>query len=273
MNLHFYKYQGTGNDFVLIDNREQHFKSEPKTIARLCDRRFGVGGDGLMLLENEAGFDFKMVYFNADGRESSMCGNGGRCLTAFAKFLKIEPKNGNIYHFLAIDGAHEALVQPDGMVELKMQDVKNVTMDGMDYVLNTGSPHFVRMAYDANKVNVVTEGQKVRYHETYKREGINVNFVSRIDKNTIKVTTYERGVEDETLSCGTGVTAAAIAAYLQQKLAAKQWLDYGNITDPQQTFIQTKGGNLQVRFQMEANGSFTEVWLCGAAEQVFEGFL
>jgi diaminopimelate epimerase len=129
------------------------------------------------------------------------------------------------------------------------------------------------MAYDAFKVNVFVEGQKVRYSETYKNQGINVNFVSKIDKNTIKVTTYERGVEDETLSCGTGVTAAAIAAYLQQKLAAKQWLEYGNITDPQHIFIQTKGGNLQVRFQMEANGSFTEVWLCGAAEQVFEGFL
>lgn len=273
MNLHFYKYQGTGNDFVLIDNREQHFKNDAKTVAQLCDRRFGVGGDGLMLLENEASFDFKMVYFNADGKESSMCGNGGRCLVAFAKFLKIKPKNNNTYHFLAIDGAHEAIVQPGGTVELKMQNVKNVTMDGMDYVLNTGSPHFVRMAYDAFKVNVFQEGQKVRYSETFKNEGINVNFVSKIDKNTIKVTTYERGVEAETLSCGTGATAAAIAAYLQQKLAAKQWIDYGNITDPQHVLVHTKGGNLEVRFQMEANGSFTDVWLCGAAEQVFEGFL
>jgi diaminopimelate epimerase len=285
MNLHFYKYQGTGNDFVLIDNREAHFKNDAATVARLCDRKFGVGADGLILLENIDGvktdsniknnshFDFKMVYFNADGNESSMCGNGGRCLVAFAKFLKIQPKNGNIYQFLAIDGAHEALVNADETVELKMQNVANVTMDGMDYVLNTGSPHFVRMAYDAEKVDVFTEGKKVRNSETYKNEGINVNFVSRIDKNTIKVTTYERGVEDETLSCGTGVTAAAIASYLQQKLAAKQWIDYGNITDPQTTNVRTKGGNLQVRFQMEADGSFTDVWLCGAAEMVFEGFL
>ena len=267
---------------MLIDNREAHFKNDAATVARLCDRKFGVGADGLILLENTDGvknvpyntpFDFKMVYFNADGNESSMCGNGGRCLVAFAKFLKIQPKNGSIYQFLAIDGAHEAIVSADEIVELKMQNVTNVTMDGMDYVLNTGSPHFVRMAYDAEKVDVFKEGQKVRYSETYKNEGINVNFVSKIDKNTIKVTTYERGVEDETLSCGTGVTAAAIASFLQQKLAAKQWIDYGNITDPQTTNIQTKGGNLQVRFQMEADGSFTEVWLCGAAVQVFEGFL
>lgn len=269
MNLHFYKYQGTGNDFIVLDNREGHFSLDERIIAQLCDRRFGVGGDGLMLLENAPNYDFRMVYYNADGNESSMCGNGGRCLVAFAKKLGIFTQKTR---FLAVDGAHEAVFLADNRVSLKMQDVQDVAMDGMDFVLNTGSPHFVRMVYDAKTVQVVQEGRKVRNSDRYKAEGINVNFVSR-KGNGIVVTTYERGVEDETLSCGTGVTAAAIAAFLYQKMAAKKVHEYGNMTDEQQVEIETKGGALAVSFQLEPTGSLTNVWLTGAAELVFEGFL
>ncbi len=269
MNLHFYKYQGTGNDFVIIDNREQYFKKEIALIKQLCDRRFGVGGDGLMLLENVENYDFKMVYYNADGNESSMCGNGGRCLVALAKKLGVIK---NECRFLAIDGEHKAIVNDDNTVSLKMQDVEKVSMSGMDFVLNTGSPHFIRMVYDANKVNVAEEGRKIRYSNDYKTEGINVNFVSQ-HGSAIAVTTYERGVEDETLSCGTGVTAAAIAAFLYQKMAAKKVMEYGNITDQQSTEILTKGGKLNVSFQLEPNGSVTDIWLKGPAQLVFEAFL
>ncbi len=269
INLHFYKYQGTGNDFVIIDNREQHFKKDPTLIKQLCDRRFGVGGDGLMLLENNENYDFRMVYYNADGNESSMCGNGGRCLVAFAKKLGIIE---NECRFWAIDGEHQAIVNHDDTISLKMQNVANVSMNGMDFVLNTGSPHFIRMVYDANKINVSEEGRKIRYSDEFKVEGINVNFVSR-KANAIVVTTYERGVEDETLSCGTGVTAAAIAAFLYEKMAAKKVMEYGNITDQQSTEIHTKGGDLNVSFQLEPNGSVTDIWLKGPATMVFEGFI
>ncbi len=269
MNLHFYKYQGTGNDFVIIDNREKHFIANIETIKMLCDRRFGVGGDGLMLLENAENYDFRMVYFNADGNESSMCGNGGRCLVAFAKKMGVLKTS---CRFIAVDGEHEAIINADNTVSLKMQDVLKVEMDGMNFVLNTGSPHYVRMVYDANTVKVAEEGRKIRYSDDYKKEGINVNFVSRRGHGIV-VTTYERGVEDETLSCGTGVTAAAIAAFLYQKMAAKQMSEYGNITDRQEMSITTKGGSLSVRFQLEPNGSVTDIWLTGPAMLVFEGFL
>jgi diaminopimelate epimerase len=271
MHLHFYKYQGTGNDFVLIDNRERHFTPTVSAIAHLCNRRFGIGADGLILLQHSenAKLAFEMVYYNADGNESSMCGNGGRCVVAFAKKLGMMQQE---CQFMAIDGVHTATIDANDWVELKMQDVTDIAMDGMDYVMNTGSPHFVRMCYDANTVAVAAEGRKVRNSAAYIEQGINVNFVSRRG-HTLRVATYERGVEDETLSCGTGVTAAAIAAFLQQKLAATQFSEYGNVTDPHTTTVTTKGGDLAVRFCMQSNGSFQDIWLCGAATFVFEGFI
>jgi diaminopimelate epimerase len=256
MKIPFYKYQGTGNDFVIIDQRQEQYikKNDKALVNRLCDRRFGIGADGLILLQNTEGVDFEMIYFNADGSESSMCGNGGRCIVAFAHFLKVI---GNHCIFKAIDGLHDAKIDKNGWVELKMIDVKNVEI-GKDYfLLNTGSPHFIVFVEDLTDINVYENGREIRYSDRFRTEGVNVNFVE-IKTDGIEVATYERGVENETFSCGTGVTAAAIAYFLKN----------GKST---QVPIQTKGGNLNVRFNKNTEGVFNNVWLCGPAIQVFEG--
>ncbi len=257
MNLPFFKYQGTGNDFVLIDQRAvQYLKRDQAEIIRtICDRRFGIGADGLILLQNIDGFDFEMIYFNADGGESTMCGNGGRCITAFAKKLGIIESKCT---FLAIDGPHEALAQQDGTVNLKMTDVTDIEIGDDYFILNTGSPHYVIIVEDISDLNVVESGQVIRYSDRFREAGINVNFVEKI-KNGIEVATYERGVEDETLSCGTGVTAAAIAWHLHNSTSAS-----GEVS------VQTKGGNLKVKFEKE-NGGFKQIWLCGPTKNVFSG--
>lgn len=254
--LKFFKYQGTGNDFVMIDQREEQFLTpeDRVTIKHLCDRRFGIGADGLILLQEREGYDFEMIYFNSDGRESSMCGNGGRCIVAFAEQLGVIE---DCAHFLAIDGEHEAIIRKDGWVELKMTDVRNVEA-GVDYFyLNTGSPHYIKFVENVNKVNVFEQGRAIRYNDRFKKEGTNVNFVQPTETG-ITVATYERGVEDETLSCGTGVTAAAIAHYLKSDVK------------PTRIPVQVKGGRLEVRFEPNSEG-FRNIWLCGPAELVFEG--
>lgn len=256
MKIPFYKYQGTGNDFVIIDQREHQFlkRDDQARIERLCDRRFGIGADGLMLLQHKAGYDFEMVYFNSDGRESSMCGNGGRCITAFAHRLGVFEKS---CRFWAIDGAHDAIVREDKWVELKMIDVQDVEQGRDFYYLNTGSPHYVTFRDELTGLDVYEEGRAIRYSDRFRAEGTNVNFV-QMEGSGITVATYERGVEDETLSCGTGVTAAAIAYHLQS----------GNGVS--KVPIKVKGGELEVRFQAGADG-FSEIWLCGPAELVFVG--
>lgn len=259
MEIPFYKYQGTGNDFVIIDNRAHQYlnRADHKIVKRLCDRKFGVGADGLMLLQNSPDYDFEMVYFNADGYEGSMCGNGGRCIVAFAHFLgAIEEE----CRFIAVDGPHDAKVLSDGWVELKMVDVAEVEKGEGFYFLDTGSPHYVAFAPDVAEIDVVEEGRAIRYSDRFKVEGTNVNFVQE-DVDQLIVATYERGVEDETLSCGTGVTAAALAASLQ---AGKE-MEVDGVTD-----IQAKGGKLQIKFTKTGNG-FENVWLCGPATQVFQG--
>jgi len=256
MQLHFYKYQGTGNDFIIIDNRKKNFTAEEQRIARLCHRRFGIGADGLMLLETDPGTDFAMRYFNADGKESTMCGNGGRCMVAFAHKLGL---TGNHVRFSAIDGIHEAFIDTPSYVRLRMQDVQGIEMQQKEGFLNTGSPHFVQWVGRVKEINVVEEGRKLRYHERFMPGGTNVNFVERIDENTLFVRTYERGVEDETLSCGTGVTASAIFAGIEDK------------NDKVTYFIQTLGGQLTVRYRKTGRNQWTDIWLEGPAEFVFEG--
>jgi len=259
IQIPFCKYQGTGNDFVVIDNRATTYltRQDTELVNRLCDRKFGVGADGLILLQDKEGYDFEMVYFNADGSESTMCGNGGRCIVAFAKRLGIITDKAT---FLAIDGPHDARISEDDWVELKMKDVNDIEV-GEDYaVLDTGSPHYVVFVEDVSDIDVVANGQAIRYSERFKKEGINVNFVERNDEGII-VATYERGVEDETLSCGTGVTAAAIATHLAHSPTP-------NANIP----IESKGGNLEVKFQSN-NGQFSDVWLCGPGTFVFEGIL
>lgn len=250
--IEFYKYQGTGNDFVMIDNRDLHFPKEKELIERLCDRRFGIGGDGLILLEDDENSDFRMVYYNSDGNESTMCGNGGRCIVAFAHFLDIFE---NTATFEAVDGLHEAEIH-NGIVKLKMIDVAGINKDGDHSVLNTGSPHFVQYVEDLEHFKVYDQGNKIRNSATYRNEGINVNFVEEMGDHEIFVRTYERGVEDETFSCGTGATAAALV-YLKDR-------------DENMVNVKVLGGNLKV-YAEQHGGSFKEVWLEGPAKQVFRG--
>ncbi len=252
----FYKYQGTGNDFILIDNRTLAFDKSEAGIAQLCHRRFGIGADGLILLENAPHHDFKMVYYNADGREGSMCGNGGRCIVKFAHDLGIIKTHTR---FIAIDGPHEATVSAD-MVSLKMMDVSEINELEADTYMNTGSPHFIREVNLIEEFDVFTHGKSIRTSPVWaEKGGVNVNFIAYQPENQLFVRTYERGVEDETYSCGTGVTAAAIHAVLR-----------GGYQTP--VNIKTRGGNLSVNFSHDASvGRVTNIYLSGPALRVFSG--
>lgn len=256
MIIPFFKYEGTGNDFVVIDNRELFFpRANQKLVEHLCDRRFGIGADGLLLLELDDDSDFKMVYYNSDGNQSSMCGNGGRCIVAFAKKLGLISEKAT---FMAVDGLHTASIDSNQRVSLQMSDVTTVDIHP-DYVfLNTGSPHHVMLVDDLRNVDVKQRGSEIRYSDLYGQAGSNVNFVEQLGPASFAIRTYERGVEDETLSCGTGATAAAIAMHALGKTAGTQ-LD-----------ITVAGGKLQVTFEADDNG-YTNVFLNGPATFVFNG--
>jgi diaminopimelate epimerase len=254
----FFKYHGTGNDFILIDNRDGYFMPQPDLISQLCHRHFGIGADGLIILNKEPGFDFGMRYFNSDGNESTMCGNGGRCIVAFADYLSLAPFNSR---FLSADGGHSGtILSREGntcLVRLSMNDVDSYTKRGDDFILNTGSPHLVRFCDDVEKIDVVAEGRSLRYEADFQPEGININFVEE-QKGHIFVRTYERGVEDETLSCGTGITASSLA------YAALKGSEKGIVP------VRTRGGNLSLSFRRKENG-FAEIYLEGPAARVYEG--
>lgn len=256
MVIQFFKYHGTGNDFVMIDNRQNFFpKNNTKLIEQLCHRRFGIGADGLLLLENDNLTDFRMVYYNSDGNESSMCGNGGRCIVAFAKKLDIID---NQTTFIATDGLHNATILEDGTVSLQMKDVDEVKINP-DYIyLNTGSPHHVTIVHDLPKYDVKTNGAKIRYSNLYGKAGSNVNFVSAKSANHFVLRTYERGVEDETLSCGTGATATAIAMHAIGK------------TKSNHIDLDVQGGKLKVFFEKK-DEIYQNVMLIGPATFVFKG--
>lgn len=258
MKLNFLKYEGAGNDFILIDNRNKAFSENLNTesIKKLCDRHFGIGADGLMILELIKDFDFEMRYFNADGREGSMCGNGGRCIVAFAKHLNLIQKETN---FLAVDGPHYARISENGnWVSLKMIDVQEIKRDGEAFVLNTGSPHYVLEVDKLASKDVYQDGKNIRNNSTYLKEGINVNFVEDFGDHYF-VRTFERGVEDETFACGTGVTAVSMAMAKKKELR-------GEIKNS----IKVPGGDLSVRFNYDGT-SFQNVFLEGPATFVFEG--
>jgi diaminopimelate epimerase len=259
MKIQFYKYQGTGNDFVILDNRDGAYSAlTQQQVNFICHRRFGIGADGLMLLNKKDGYDFEMIYYNSDGKPGSMCGNGGRCLVKFANDMGIKK---TVYKFIATDGEHEAEIdEEDGTISLKMQDVKNVDEQRGDYILNTGSPHFVRIVNELDNLDVFEEGREIRYNNTYKENGINVNFVKLKGDYEIDVRTYERGVEDETYSCGTGVTASALVSYHNDN-------GFNNVS------VHTKGGDLTVEYDRVDDDNYTNIWLCGPAKKVFEGEL
>jgi diaminopimelate epimerase len=258
MDVEFYKYHGTGNDFVILDNRKEDYPVLTGSQVRyLCDRHFGIGADGLMLLSKKAGYDFEMVYYNSDGKESSMCGNGGRCLVKFAYHRGIVK---SAYKFSAIDGVHLAEINSDGTVSLQMQDVATVAYHNSYIVINTGSPHFVKFASEVEDIDVVSTGHAIRHSKEFSPDGINVNFVETTDEDSIFVRTYERGVEDETLSCGTGVTAAAL-------LSAHNENGFNTVK------VKTPGGNLSVEFNKIDDQHFENIWLRGPAEFVFKGLI
>ncbi|MGV3631173.1 MAG: diaminopimelate epimerase [Bacteroidota bacterium] len=256
MKLNFSKYQGTGNDFIMLDNRAGRYDAlSLEQVRFLCDRKFGVGADGLIKISKDGNTAFEVDYYNSDGSKS-FCGNGARCAVAFAETLGIPVSN---LVFTAIDGLHEA-EKKDTLVYLKMGNVHETHSKGPDFVLDTGSPHYIRFVENSLDLDVVSEGRKVRYAPEYREEGINVNFVEILAGNEIEVTTYERGVEDETLSCGTGVTAAALAYAQQEKLFGKQSVK-----------IHTKGGKLQVSFERTGDSDFVDIYLIGPAVPIFDG--
>lgn len=261
--MRFEKYHGAGNDFLLFDGREKlpFALDRHDFIAELCSRRFGVGADGVMVLSMAEGYDFEMHYFNADGYPGSMCGNGGRCILAFANKLGIRPQSSDgLYHFLAVDGPHRARILENGRVELEMQPVNNIAQLGEDCVLDTGSPHFIRWVPDVGEVEVFSKGQTIRYSPSYREAGINVNFVQRIREDTLLIRTYERGVEAETYACGTGVTAAAIA-HVKDRPAADYHIK-----------VQARGGDLSVRLNWDGQTA-SAIWLIGPTQYVYSGQL
>lgn len=257
MKLHFFKYQGTGNDFILVDNRKNEYPVlSREQIHHLCDRRFGIGADGLMLLQERAGYDFEMKYYNADGKEGSLCGNGSRCMIKFVYQLGIHKE---MYKFLAADGVHEAEIDTDGTVSLKMKDVRMIKRFHNDYILDTGSPHYIKLVNHVMDMDVYKKGYEIRHSKEFEDDGINVNFVEQTDEpDEIIVRTFERGVEDETLSCGTGVTAAALVCY-------------HNENGFNEVKVKTLGGHLSIEFDRIDDNRYENIWLCGPAEKVFEG--
>ncbi|MFW5706418.1 MAG: diaminopimelate epimerase [Bacteroidota bacterium] len=264
MTISFFKYHGAGNDFIIIDERNVSSLSQnpdkEKIIARLCHRRFGIGADGLMLLQESNDADFEMIYFNADGKEGTMCGNGGRCLVAFAHHQGLIGKE---CHFLAVDGFHKAsIIRTDGNgmeVSLQMNDVKTIQPVYDGFSLDTGSPHYVIFTTNIESLDVVETGKKLRHDPVFGKQGINVNFVE-IRNNTLHIRTYERGVEDETLACGTGITAAAIVAH------------HARLKIPAQEYnIMAMGGNLKVSFAFSPSTGYNNIFLQGPAVKVFEG--
>jgi diaminopimelate epimerase len=267
MPIPFTKYHGAGNDFIMIDQREKTWiqRTDKTLVAQMCHRRFGIGGDGLILLQHHEVYGVEMVYFNSDGGESTLCGNGGRCFTAFAKHLRLTQEK---FRFLAIDGPHEAVIPPaiDGQpgldwVELHMNDVTNIErLSDTVFVLNTGSPHYISFVSGLQEKDMVAEGRAIRYSDRFKDKGINVNLVASSTNDSLSIRTYERGVEDETLACGTGVTAAAIAYSLRNGLQGNQYIP-----------VSALGGDLGVRLFATDQGKFTDIWLCGPAQKVYEG--
>jgi len=255
MTIPFQKYQATGNDFVIVDNREWKYSFSVDAVKRICDRKFGVGADGIMLIERHPSVDFNLIYFNADG-SPSLCGNGSRAAVKMASELGLVDGPSK---FNAFDGIHEAALLPTGNVRLKMNDVKEVRNLEKDFFINTGSPHFIKWVHQVEDYPVFDQGRKIRYSEAFQPDGTNVNFVEQLSNNSIFVRTYERGVENETLSCGTGVTAAALTSAF-----------YHNISP---VTVKTLGGELSVEFKSEHDGSFIDIFLIGPAKKVFTGVL
>ncbi|MBO6515168.1 MAG: diaminopimelate epimerase [Bacteroidia bacterium] len=257
MKLQFEKYQGTGNDFVMIDNRSKAFDTGKLPVSKICDRKFGIGADGLIVIEHHDTLDFNMIYFNSDGSQS-FCGNGSRCAVAYAKSLGMINSST---HFLSTDGEHYAEISDTGEVRLKMHDVHNVERRSNDFILDTGSPHYIIFEDDLENLDLVNRAREIRYNSEFKGEGINVNFIKPTSE-ILEIRTYERGVEDETLSCGTGVTAAVLADFASS----------GATGSLHKRTVKSQGGTLRVEFKKADNG-FNDIYLIGPAKKTFQGVI
>ncbi|WP_185859528.1 diaminopimelate epimerase [Blattabacterium cuenoti] len=264
MKLNFFKYQGTGNDFILIDSRTEKIVKEYPILKKLCDRHFGIGADGIILIKNDSKGegDFYMKYYNSDGKESTMCGNGGRCAVHFAKKLGIT--KGNEIHFRAVDGYHYGLIKKNKNKDLVSMSLLNIKKNEIEIhpehvFLNTGSPHHVLFVENIKKIDVYKEGRKIQ--NSYLKKGVNVNFVEILENNTLQVRTYERGVENETLSCGTGVTASVIAAYKMNKISSIEEIK-----------VYTFGGKLWVSLK-ETKNEYEDIYLTGNVDFIFQGYI
>ena len=257
MEIHFDKYQGAGNDFILLDNREGNYTNLTMEQRKsLCNRNMGIGADGLILILNSTEADFEMRYFNSDGNLSTLCGNGGRCAVAFAHHKKMI---GEETRFMAIDGIHRAQLVSSDLVRLEMQEVHNFTSYDTAVVIDTGSPHYVQLVKEAATIDVQKEGAAIRYSEAFAPEGINVNFVEKKTEQHFVIRTYERGVENETLACGTGAVAAALVLHF-----------LGETGGATQVELQTPGGVLNVDFELNQQ-TYQNVHLQGPATFVFSG--
>ncbi|WP_185864664.1 diaminopimelate epimerase [Blattabacterium cuenoti] len=261
MKLNFFKYQGTGNDFIMLDFREKNITESTLLFKTLCDRNFGIGADGVISIQNDENFDFYMKYYNSDGKESTMCGNGGRCVIFFSKQLGIIKDNKT--YFRAEDGPHYGFIKENNLVSIKLKNLKktDIVIHLEHIFLNTGSPHCVLFVENLHKIDVYKEGRKIRFNNPYLKKGVNVNFVKILEKNILHVRTYERGVEKETLSCGTGVAAAVIAAYETNKISYK---------DKTKIPIKTTGGSLLLSLK-KTEEEYRDIYLTGPAEFVFKG--
>ena len=259
MNIPFIKSHGTGNDFILIDNRDKKLPLHaPEKYEKLCDRHYGIGADGLILIQQHDAYEFEMVYYNSDGKIGSMCGNGGRCALAFTRELGIW--TGDTVSFLAPDGPHIGALEADGEYRIQMKDVTEISRIDGGYFLDTGSPHFILQVEDLDRFDVFQQGKAIRNNARFREKGTNVNFIQPLGENHVKVRTYERGVENETQSCGTGVTAVAISlSWKKQAVGQQHWI------------VETLGGKLEVRCIAESSGHFHDVWLKGPVEKVFQG--
>jgi diaminopimelate epimerase len=254
VKIHFYKYQAAGNDFVLIDNRSTKIALSKEQIAKICNRRFGVGADGVILIDNDTQANFNITYINPDGSQS-LCGNG--CRTAVDLASKLGLTNGKIA-FNAYDGVHKAEILADGQIKIQMNDVNQIEEVFDGYSLDTGSPHYVKFVSGLDSYPVFDEGRKMRYDKHFPK-GTNANYIEDKGSNSIALRTYERGVEEETLACGTGATAAALAASKK------------GYSSPLTIFA--KGGTLTVDFKLRPSGGFSDIYLTGPAKLVFEGDL
>ena len=258
MKVKFCKYHGAGNDFVIIDNRKKQYSLKTSQIKFICDRKYGIGADGLIFLNNTDYLDFEMIYFNSDGNESTMCGNGGRCIVGFAKYLNIIDSKTK---FLACDGIHEATILKSSKISLSMTNIDKIVNHSKYIFIDSGSPHHIIQSNRIDNINVFKIGKKVRNKKEYLPNGVNVNFIEKVSNNTFKIRTYERGVEDETLACGSGAVASAIAMHHNRE------------TENNKILIKTLGGDLTIRFRCDSKKSYSQIYLEGEINRVFEGHI